>query len=75
MSRAEWKDLAHRKIGQLPNDEYSCVYFVLFTDNINQKKLSYIGMTTKDFKDRFKEQIADIKYNKVLTTLSNLNQK
>lgn len=32
-------------------------------------------MTTEDFKDRFKEQIADIKYNKILTTLSNLNQK
>lgn len=69
------KILHTRKQTPIPNDKTSGVFFIPFTDKEKQKNLNYIGMTTKKFKDRLKEHMADTKYSKPSTALSKLNPK
>lgn len=63
----------HRKIDPIPNNEIAEIYSIPFSTE-NQKVLTFIGMTTQKFKERFEEHITDIKFNRPSTGLSRLHQ-
>lgn len=68
------KNIIHSGVDHIENDHKAGVYEIPFRGE-NGRVLFYIGMTSRSFKIRKREHMADVKFGRQTTALARLNNK